>query len=55
MVVDYCNYEQLYNSIIELLDNEQLRQSLIKKGKQSVKPFELELFIKKLEKLYEQS
>ena len=52
LLVDYCNSEQIYNAIIELLNDEELRNKIIKNGKESVKPFALDLFIEKLEKKY---
>jgi len=53
LIVDYCNSEEIKNSIFELIENKGLRERLIYNGKNSVKLFNLELFINKLEKLYE--
>lgn len=52
LVVDYKNSDAIYNSVIELLTNESLRNTLIQNGRESVKPFALNIFIKKLEDLY---
>ena len=53
IVVDYCNSKQIYNAIIELIENKELQKKIIKNGKKSIKKFNLDLFINKLEKLYE--
>ena len=39
--------------IIELLENQKLRQQLMEKGRPSVNSFSLDLFIQKLKQLYE--
>ncbi|NOZ45188.1 MAG: glycosyltransferase family 4 protein [Chlorobi bacterium] len=53
LVVDYCNSEQIYNAIIELLENQNLQNKLVQNGKKGIKQFNLDLFINKLENLYE--
>ena len=53
LVVDYCNSEQIFDSVISLIENDELRNNIIAKGRKSVTQFNLDLFISKLEKLYE--
>ncbi|MBV6484721.1 MAG: D-inositol-3-phosphate glycosyltransferase [Flavobacteriales bacterium] len=53
LVVDYENSNQIYNAIIELLTDKTFAKKLIENGKNSIKPFNLNLFIQKLENLYE--
>jgi glycosyltransferase involved in cell wall biosynthesis len=53
LVVDYENSNQIYNAIIELLTDKTLAKQLIENGKNSIQPFNLNLFIQKLENLYE--
>ncbi len=53
MVVDYKNSDQIFNSIVELLENTELKNKIIMNGEDSIKYFDLKNFIKKLEKLYE--
>jgi glycosyltransferase involved in cell wall biosynthesis len=53
MVVDFCNSEQIYSSLKELIENDNLRNSIITKGKFTVEKFGIESFIKKLEDIYE--
>ena len=52
LVVDYKNSEQIHDSIIQILVNKKLRETLIQNGRKSVEQFNLEIFIKKLEQLY---
>lgn len=52
-VVDYKNSNEIYEGIIALLTNNELKHQLIKNGQQSIEPFNLNLFISKLERLYE--
>lgn len=52
MVVDYKNSEEIYNGIKLLLTNNKLKNQLINKGYLSIEPFNLTLFIQKLETLY---
>ena len=52
LVVDYKNSEQIHDSIIQILVNKKLRETLIQNGRKSVEQFKLEIFIKKLEQLY---
>ena len=52
-VVGYKNSKEIYHAIESLLENKPLRKKLIENGKQSIKQFNLDLFIKKLEKMYE--
>lgn len=51
-VVDYKNSDEIYKGITALLNNDMLKNQLIKNGQQSIEPFNLTLFIQKLEKLY---
>lgn len=53
IVVDYKNSEEIYTAITTLLTDEKLKNKLVENGKQSIKPFNLNLFIQKLERLYE--
>ena len=52
-VVGYKNSVEVYHAIESLIENKPLRKKLINNGKQSIKQFSLDLFIKKLEKMYE--
>lgn len=53
LVVDFHAPEQVYNSIIELLQNDVLRSSLIQNGKHDLeKYFSLPLMIENLESIY---
>ena len=53
MVVDFQSSEQIYSSLLELLENETLRINIIKNGKDDIKQFfSLHLKINKLEELY---
>ena len=53
LVVDFHNSNQIYDSMIELLQNESLRLSLIQNGKNSLEAyFSLPLMIKNLEIIY---
>jgi glycosyltransferase involved in cell wall biosynthesis len=52
VVVDYKNSKAIYNAVIELLENEPLKNTLIRNGLKSVEPFSLDIFISKLEELY---
>lgn len=51
-VVDYKNSDEIYKGITAMLNNDMLKNQLIKNGQQSIEPFKLTLFIQKLEKLY---
>lgn len=51
-VVNYKNSDEIYDGIKSLLTNNELKKQLIKNGHQSIEPFNLTLFIQKLEKLY---
>jgi len=53
IVVDYCNSEQVYKAVVNLIEDKNLQVKLITNGKESIKKFNLDLFISKLEKLYE--
>lgn len=53
IVVDYKNSEEIRTAITTLLTDEKLKNKLVENGKQSIKPFNLNLFIQKLERLYE--
>ena len=54
LVVDYKNSDAIYNSVIELLENITLAESISMNGKESVKKdFGLDKMISKLEELYE--
>lgn len=53
LVVDYRNSEAIYQAFIKLLTNKNLSNHLIENGLTSVEQFNLNLFIQKLEKLYE--
>lgn len=53
LTVDFQNSEQVYEAILKLLRDEDLRRRLSENGKASVKEmFSLELMIDKMEKLY---
>jgi glycosyltransferase involved in cell wall biosynthesis len=52
LVVDFQNSDSIYDAVMELLKNESLRNTLIQNGQQSVEPFALNIFIRKLEELY---
>lgn len=53
LVVDFENSEQIYHSILRVLKDEQLRESLKRNGRNSVTgKFELDRMIQKLENLY---
>ena len=52
LVIDYCNSEEIYSSIVELIEDKELQKKLIINGKNCVKPFILALFINKLEQVY---
>lgn len=53
LVVDYKNSQGIYNAIQQILTDNSLKNHLITGGKQSIEQFNLSLFIKKLEVLYE--
>ena len=53
LVVDYKNSDEIYNKLQLLLEDEELRNQLIGNGRKSIEQFNLNLFIQKLEKLYE--
>jgi len=52
LVVDYCNSKQIYNAILRLLKDKNLKDKLINNGKRSIQQFDLEKYIEKLELLY---
>lgn len=52
LTVDYTNAEQIYNSLLLLLNDKELCQHLQKNGFESLHLLTLEVFIDKLEKLY---
>lgn len=52
LVVDFKNSDAIYNAVMELLEDESLRNKLIRNGQKSVEPFALDIFIRKLEELY---
>lgn len=52
VVVDYKNSEDIKNAMIMLVQNEELRNELIRNGKQDVQQFNIVNFIYKLESLY---
>jgi glycosyltransferase involved in cell wall biosynthesis len=52
LVVPYQNSEAITNGVLEILKNKQLNQTLTENGKQSVKPFNISIFLDKLEQLY---
>ncbi|MBL0274387.1 MAG: glycosyltransferase family 4 protein [Chitinophagaceae bacterium] len=53
LVVDFQNSEQVYQSILTLLNDADLRETLIRNGREDVKEsFSLEKMISNLEKLY---
>ncbi len=52
LVVSYKNSDEIYYSIVRLLNNKQLSKQLVENGKNSIKPFNLHLFVQKLECLY---
>ena len=53
IVVDYCNSKQIYEAIVTLIENKELKNKLIFEGIESVKPFNLYTFINKLEAIYQ--
>jgi len=52
IVVNYENSNEILKGILSIIENNELKDKLINNGKQSLTPFELPLFIQKLEKLY---
>lgn len=52
LVVDYCNPTQIEQAIIEILGNQQLRETLVTNGKSSVAEFSLEKMVSKLKSIY---
>lgn len=52
LVVSYKNSDKIFKSIVKLLENKQFSKQLIENGKNSIKPFSLNLFVQKLECLY---
>jgi glycosyltransferase involved in cell wall biosynthesis len=52
LVVDFKNSDEIYHSVLELLKNEPLRNTLAKNGQKSIEPFALNIFIRKLDELY---
>ena len=52
LVVNYRSSEQIHDSIIQILVNKKLRETLIQNGRKSIDQFKLEIYIKKLEQLY---
>jgi len=53
LIVDFKNADQIYESILKLLNNKDLRDKLIKNGREDVREaFSLEKMICNLEKLY---
>lgn len=53
LVVDYQNAKQILTAIQTIITNDELRESLIKNGKQDIEIFKLNVFIHNLEFLYE--
>lgn len=53
LVVDYKSTEQIYNSIVEIIEDKQLASQLVQNGKQDLETyFSLPLMINKLEQIY---
>jgi glycosyltransferase involved in cell wall biosynthesis len=53
LVVDYHSSEQIYHSVIEILENKALSTQLVQNGKHDLETyFSLSLMIEKLEKIY---
>ena len=52
LLVEYEDSKQIYDSIIQILTNKKLRETLIQNGRKSIEQFKLEIFINKLEQLY---
>ncbi len=52
LVVDYCNSESIYKATKRILENKDLRSSIIENGKQNVKEFTFEKKYKKIRELY---
>lgn len=52
LVVDFCNSEQIYSALEELLENKDLRNDLVKQGQQDVQQFEVKRYLSQLEQLY---
>lgn len=53
LLVEHNNSDAIYKAVEEIIENLNLQKDLISKGKDSIRIFELPLFIKKLENLYE--
>lgn len=53
MVLDYESSEAIYKSLKKVLENDSIQMTLKKNGLESIQQFDLPIFIKKLEKLYE--
>ena len=52
LVVGYKNAKEIHNAIESLLESKILRNKLVTNGQKSIKEFNLNLFIAKLEKIY---
>jgi glycosyltransferase involved in cell wall biosynthesis len=52
LVVDYMNHQQIYNSMLRLLSDDVLRNSLAEKAQKTSENYGLKPFIERLEKLY---
>ena len=52
LVVGYKNAKEIHNAIESLLESKILRNELVTNGQKSIKEFNLNLFIAKLEKIY---
>jgi len=52
LVVDYENPDDIFNSLIKIIDNKKLKNNMIVNGKESVKCFGFDLYISKLMELY---
>lgn len=52
LVVNYKNSDEIFDAMLTLMTNEQLKKSLINEGRNSVKQFDLPIFINNLNALY---
>lgn len=52
LVVNFQDHDDIHKKMLQLIENKDLQEKLIKNGQMSIQPFALSLFINKLEKLY---
>ena len=53
IIVDYKNPEQIASGVKFYLGNPSIKENIIKNGKNSINQFKLDLFVEKLNELYE--